>query len=108
VNTSSIIPVTKDGMSLKVAYAVDQDGLVLGYADYDEQFEIEKAKEEKRPVPSLHKLMITLVPGMTKGVRVVGLYQEDVLDNKTEPKVHLYETDMTSLKDLAREVVPIE
>ena len=93
VNIASILPVVNDdGLKLKTAYAVDQDGIILGYAEYDEAYEAKKAADENRSVPDNHKLIVSLVPGMTNAIRVVAVYRKSDEGLSGQGKLRVYET----------------
>jgi hypothetical protein len=114
------------GMILKVAYAVDQDGYVLGLIynkQYGELLEMSKSNASKVTEDAKNDSLeednqdnqydpfefdFFILPGETKSVRVCGLYSENPVDadpNKEILDALLFKSKSFSLKKIAKSSV---
>ena len=92
VNVPCHVPTRRPhGRMLKTVYGLDQDNRAIGLADYDPQYEITKAESEGRePELESHRLVLTLVPGITEAVQIKAVYAatdgmiDDGLDEEEE------------------------
>ena len=86
VNVTCQVPTRrKDGRSLRLVYALDQDNRTIGLADYREQYEIEKAESEGRePDLEYHRIVMSLIPGLTEAIKVKALYVSDATEDEDE------------------------
>jgi hypothetical protein len=107
IATSTVVPVAKDGLVLQVVYAFDQDDMLIGYAEYDAEYEAEQAAKEKRAAPTTQEMAISILPAMTESVRVFGLYKENPakveITNERQLKAFLYESPKVSPKTVAKQ-----
>jgi hypothetical protein len=78
IPVSTMVPTQQGGLLLQVVYAIDQDDMLIGYSEFDANFEEEQAAKEKRPVAKSHQLDIKVLPAMTENLRVFGLYTETI------------------------------
>lgn len=108
------------GMILKVAYAVDQDGFVLGLTynkKYGELLEKSKRKgsndkadgspekDEPDDSDSPFEFDFFVLPGETKSIRICGLYSENPVDadpNKEILDALLFKSKLFNLKKVAK------
>jgi hypothetical protein len=47
---------------LQVVYAIDQDDMLIGYSEFDAEYEEQQASKEKRPVAKTHQLILKCCP----------------------------------------------
>lgn len=104
----------KTGLVLKIAYALDQDGMVIGlsYNDaYGDLVALSKGEEprkqddEVKEPTDLFDFDFVLIPGDTASVRVKALYAEDPTKAPSEKKILdacLMEGDVMSLADVQK------
>ena len=122
------LPKEESGMILKIAYVVDQDGMVLGLT-YNKEYGalIEKAEakaaekrgepkkpESDKPAPqeesdteqsdsTMFDFDFFLLPGETKSVRICGLYAENPVDADPKKEILdalLFKSQEYVLKDI--------
>eukprot|EP00977_Amphora_coffeiformis_P005402 scaffold1149_cov165-Amphora_coffeaeformis.AAC.5 len=102
VNIPAYVPTRRpDGRVLKMAYGLDQENRAIGLADYDPQYEITKAESEGRePELEYHRIMLSLVPGITEAVQIKAVYAaSDGMDDDPE------EEDGVATEDLDQAIV---
>jgi hypothetical protein len=107
IPVSTTVPTQQGGLLLQVVYAIDQDDMLIGYSEFDANYEEEQAAKEKRPVAKTHQLDIKVLPAMTENLRVFGLYkprENPEMDSKTKPlNAVLYEGPKVSPQTVAKQ-----
>jgi hypothetical protein len=107
IPVSTMVPTQQGGLLLQVVYAIDQDDMLIGYSEFDANFEEEQAAKEKRPVAKSHQLDIKVLPAMTENLRVFGLYkprENPEMDSKQKPlNAVLYEGPKVSPQTVAKQ-----
>jgi hypothetical protein len=109
VHIHAKVAVIKDKGQLQTVYALDQEGRTLGFAFYDEEYERTKADKAEKPLSPYHSLTITIIPGVTRSVRICALYNdtsEDGGDSETEQT--LYESLVLVLEEIASDKAATE
>jgi hypothetical protein len=108
IQVSSAVPTTmeKDGLFLQVqvVYALDQDDMLIGYSEYNGDYETQQAAKEKRAVSATIELAISVMPAMTENVRVFALYVENPAKAGPKQKAFLYESPKVSPNAVAKTV----
>lgn len=86
VNVECRVPTRrKDGRTLKVVYALDQEDRAVGLTDYDKKYEIEKAESQgKEPDLETHRLILSLVPGVTEAIQIKAVYAHDDTEDDSD------------------------
>jgi hypothetical protein len=107
IPVSTMVPTQQGGLLLQVVYAIDQDDMLIGYSEFDAEYEEEQAKQEKRPVAKTHQLDIKVLPAMTENLRVFGLYkpkENPDMNSKQKPlNAVLYESPKVSPQTVAKQ-----
>jgi hypothetical protein len=107
IPVSTTVPTQQGGLLLQVVYAIDQDDMLIGYSEFDAEYEEEQAKQEMRPVAKTHQLDIKVLPAMTENLRVFGLYkpkENPDMDSKQKPlNAVLYESPKVSPQTVAKQ-----
>jgi hypothetical protein len=107
IPVSTTVPTQQGGLLLQVVYAIDQDDMLIGYSEFDAEYEEEQAKQEKRPVAKTHQLDIKVLPAMTENLRVFGLYkpkENPDMNSKQKPlNAVLYESPKVSPQTVAKQ-----
>jgi hypothetical protein len=108
IPVSTTVPTQQGGLVLQVVYAIDQDDMLIGYSEFDAEYEEQQAAKEKRPVAKTHQLDIKVLPAMTENLRVCGLYKPrenpDMDGSKQKPlNAVLYEGAKVSPQTVAKQ-----
>jgi len=124
ISLTSSLPQKQGGMLLKIAYAVDQDGMVLGLtfnkvygalidkaakggaSSQEQEKESTKPKMEAADPNAPMELEFSVLPGETTHIRVKAMYAEDPTKASSEKTIldaNLYEGPLCSLASVAAE-----
>jgi hypothetical protein len=107
IPVTTTVPTQQGGLLLQVVYAIDQDDMLIGYSEFDADYEEEQAKQEKRPVAKTHQLDIQVLPAMTENLRVFGLYKPrenpEMGAGKKPLNAVLYESPKVSPQTVAKQ-----
>jgi hypothetical protein len=107
IPVSTTVPTQQGGLLLQVVYAIDQDDMLIGYSEFDAEYEEEQARQEMRPVAKTHQLDIKVLPAMTENLRVFGLYkpkENPDMNSKQKPlNAVLYESPKVSPQTVAKQ-----
>lgn len=104
-------------MILKIVYAVDQDGMALGFAfhsHYGSLLDKARGREpdegeappEEVDMTTDYELEFYILPGSTKSIRVKAMYAEDPTKAPSDKEIldcNLFEGDVTILNDVLTE-----
>jgi hypothetical protein len=100
VNVEGQIPAHHQRRILRFVYAVDQENRVLGFVECHPTYETYMvAKEGGNANPESHRLLISMVPGLTQSIQLQALYviinpetseaeDTDTVQNGTDESIH--------------------
>jgi hypothetical protein len=75
INVEGQIPAHYQRRVLRFVYAVDQENRVLGFAEFSPTYDMYLVAKEGRPAnPASHRLLISMVPGLTQLIRLQAVY----------------------------------